>query len=78
MAIGREVLVQEVGDTHVLEVRDDCRYVVYSFVGGGNVCTHATSVAHFSFSRENSYEMSDLSQYFSEVTTEFIRLFVTF
>jgi len=57
MAIGREVCVQEFGHAHFLEVRDDGRYVVYSFVGGSDFCAHPTSLTQFSFSRENSREM---------------------
>jgi hypothetical protein len=58
IAIGREVVVQECGHTHFLEVRDDGWYVVYSFVGCGDFFVHPTSLTQFSFSRENSREMS--------------------
>jgi len=39
-------------------VREDDRYVVYAFVGGNDLFAHPTSVTQFSFSRENSREMS--------------------
>jgi hypothetical protein len=58
IAIGREVCVQEFGHAHILEVRDDGRYVVYSFVGCCDLFAHPTSLTQFSFSRENSHEMS--------------------
>ena len=57
MAIGREVVVQSFGHAHFLEVRDDGRYVVDSFVDGSDFCAHPTSLTHFSFARENSREM---------------------
>jgi hypothetical protein len=41
-----------------MEMRYDGRYVVYAFVGCGDFCAHPTSVSQFSFSRENSREMS--------------------
>jgi hypothetical protein len=60
MAIGREVLVQECGHAHALEVYDDGWYVVYSFVGCCDLCAHPRSLTPFAFSRENSHEMSAL------------------
>ena len=61
MAIGREVVVQECGHTHFLEVRDDDWYVVYSFVGCCDFFAHPTRFTHCSFSSEKSREMSGLS-----------------
>src|SRR6266496_2362102 len=40
---------------------DDGRDVVYAFVGGRDLLAHPTSLTQFSFSRENSREMSGLS-----------------
>lgn len=57
IAIGREVFVQEFGHAHFLEVRDEGRYVVDSFVDGSDFYAHPTSLTQFSFSRENSREM---------------------
>jgi hypothetical protein len=40
-------------------VRDDSWDVVYAFVGYGDLWAHPTSLTQFSFSRENSRELSD-------------------
>src|SRR6266568_8803770 len=39
-------------------MRDDGRDVVYAFVGCDDLLAHPTSLTQFSFSRENSHEMS--------------------
>jgi hypothetical protein len=41
-----------------VQVRDDGREVVYSFVGYCDFCAHPTSVTQFSVSRENTHELS--------------------
>jgi hypothetical protein len=58
IAIGREVCIQAFGHVHFLEMRDDRRDSVYSFMGCGDLLAHPMSLTHFSFSRENSREMS--------------------
>jgi hypothetical protein len=47
-------------------MRDDGWYVVYSFVGCCDLFAHPTSLPQFSFSRDNSHELSDLSELFQE------------
>jgi hypothetical protein len=58
------VVVQAFSHAHFLEVRDDSWDVVYAFVGYGDLWAHPTSLTQFSFSRENSRELSALSSWF--------------
>src|SRR5439155_25168261 len=58
ITIGLEVVVQEFGHAHVLEVHNDGWYVVHAFVGCSDCYAHPTSSTQIAFSRENSHEMS--------------------
>ena len=58
MARGRDVGVQSFRHTPVLEVRDDHREVVSSFVGNGELFAHSTSGTQSLGSREHSRELS--------------------
>src|SRR5262249_46746877 len=51
-----------------LEVRDDRRYSIYSFVGCGDLCAHSTSLTQSSFSRANLCEMSGYINSFRRVS----------
>jgi hypothetical protein len=58
IAISWKVVVQAFSHAHFLEVRDDSWDVVYAFVGYCDLWAHPTSLTQFSFSRENSRELS--------------------
>ena len=57
IAVSREVVVQQFGHAHLLELRDDDRYIVYAFVGCCDLLAHPTSLSQFLFSRDHSREM---------------------
>src|SRR5206468_8673297 len=58
IAVGREVLVYQGVHTHLFELREDDRDIVYSLVLDCNLFAHPTSVSQFSFSRDYSRERS--------------------
>src|SRR4029450_11706294 len=53
-------------------MRDDGWYVVYSFVGCCDLFAHPTSLPQFSFSRDNSHELSALT--YQIITLVFYKL----
>ena len=58
MAVGRERVVQSWGHAHVLEMRDDDRYIIDALMGCSDCWMHPPSLSQFVFSRDNSLEMS--------------------
>jgi hypothetical protein len=56
IAIGREVFVDPCIHTHLFELREDDRYIVYSLVLDCHLFAHLTSVSQYYFSRDYSRE----------------------
>ncbi len=58
IAVGRKMVVQSWGHAHVLEMRDDDRYIIDSLMGCSDCWRHPPRLAQCVFSRDNSLEMS--------------------